>query len=187
MNTGQTMLTIVAMILLSTVILTVNTGILTTNTTMAENRIDILAVSLANSIIEDATSLSFDENTVGAAVATSTAFTSSSSLGIDGTTLGTDGTTENRNNPAGFDDFDDYDCYDYLHPKIDKIYVPGATSGRDTVYFKTFCIVSYVDGNNPDNVSTTQTYHKRLSLRVFCPGMTDTVRMSTVYSYWYFR
>jgi hypothetical protein len=178
MNTGQTMITIFAIILLSTVILTVNRGFMSTNSTMNENRIDILGVSLANSIIEDATSLAFDEKTYGAAITTPTALTAVSSLGLE--------TGESRNNPTGFDDFDDYNCYKSV-AKVDKIYVPGAASGRDTVYFNTFCKIEYVDGNTPDNVSTSPTYHKRISLRVYSPKMTDTIRMATVYSYWYFR
>ncbi len=176
MNTGQTMLTIVALMLLTSVILTTNRGFLTTNTTMSENRIDILGISVANSIMEDATNLAFDENTVGAAITTPAVLTPSSSLGLDGT-------YETRTNPSPFDDFDDYNCYK-TNPKLDTIAVPGSTT---KVYFSTYCRVDYVDGNNPDNISTSQTYHKRLSLRVFSPGMTDTIKMSTVYSYWYFR
>ena len=173
MNTGQTMLTIVAMMLLSTVILTVNRGFLTTNTTMSENRIDILGVSLANSIIEDATSLAFDENTVSASITSTASLTPSASLGIDN--------SESASNPKSFDDFDDYNCYKST-PKLDTINVPGSSA---SIFFRTYCRVDYVNGNSPDNVSTSPTFHKRLSIKLFSPGMTDTIRLSTIYSYWY--
>ena len=61
MGSGQMMMTILAMILLSLVILNINKGFYNTNITMANSRYDILAVSVANSIIEDATGLHFEE------------------------------------------------------------------------------------------------------------------------------
>ena len=175
MNTGQTMLTIFAMVLLSSVILTVNRGFITTNTTMNSNRVDILAVSLGNSIMEDATGLAFDEKTVGAAISSTSSLTASTSLGLDA--------GESSSNPNSFDDFDDYNCYKTT-PKVDTIGVPGTTN---KFTFNTYCRVDYVSPNNPDQISTSQTYHKRLQLRIFSPGMADTIKMSTVYSYWYFR
>jgi hypothetical protein len=175
MGTGQMMLTLAAFMLLGTVILSVNTGLMQVNTTMNNSRVDVMAISLATSIMEDATSLAFDESTVSAAIISTTPLTVYTSLGLDG--------TESRNNPVGFDDFDDYNCYRTV-AKLDTVIVPGTTK---KFIFNTFCAVDYVDLNNPDNVLTTKQYHKRLKLRVFTPGMSDTVRMSTVYSYWYFR
>ena len=172
------MLTIAAIVLLGSVILTVNRGFLTTGNTMDENRVDILGISLANSIIEDATSLSFDEKTVGAAV-TQTGSLTSSSL------LGTDGTSENRNNPNTFDDFDDYNCYRTI-PKLDSIEVPNSTPVKK-FYFNSLCRVDYVTAANPDVISVSPTWNKRLSIRLFSPGMKDTVRLSTVYCYWRYQ
>jgi len=169
------MLTLAAFILLGTVILTVNTGLMQVNTTMNNSRVDIMAVSLGNSIMEDAISLAFDENTVSAAATSSNAFIAVASLGMDA--------SESRNNPAGFDDFDDYNCYRTI-AKLDTVVVPGTTK---KFIFNTFCAVDYINPNNPDNISSIKTYHKRLKLRVFTPGMDDTVRLSTVYSYWFFR
>ncbi|MHB8906433.1 MAG: hypothetical protein ACYC4T_10090 [Melioribacteraceae bacterium] len=175
MGTGQMMLTLAAFMLLGTVILTVNTGLMQVNTTMNNSRVDIMAVSLGNSIMEDATSLAFDEKTVSAAVSSTSSLTPPSSLGTD--------LYESYYNPGGFDDFDDYNCYRTV-AKLDTVIVPGTTK---KFIFNTFCSVDYVDPNNPDNVSGGNTFHKRLKLRVFTPGMDDTVRLSTVYSYWYFR
>lgn len=179
MNTGQTMLTIIAMLLLSTIVLSLNRGNFTTSTTIDQNRINILAVSLATSIIEDATSLPFDEKTIGAAVTATTSL--SGTLGIEG--------SESASNPQGFDDFDDYNCYASATKK-DTILVPGSTA---KVIFHTFCNVIYVSKDDPRIKSAAATWHKKISLRVFRPGMnnekgqTDTIKMSSVYSYWYFR
>ena len=175
MGTGQMMLTLAAMMLLGTVILTVNTGLMQTTTTMNNSRVDIMAISLGNSIMEDATSLSFDESTVSGAITSTSPLTAIASLGTDG--------TESRNNPAGFDDFDDYNCYRTI-AKVDVVPVPGTNR---SFTFNTYCSVDYIDQNNPDNISGSKTFHKRIKLRVFTPGMSDTIRLSTVYSYWYFR
>jgi MSHA pilin protein MshD len=142
---------------------------------MNNSRVDIMGVSLGNSIMEDATSLAFDENTYSAAVTSTNSLTAVASLGLDG--------SESRTNPAGFDDFDDYNGY-RTTAKLDTVVVPGTTR---KFIFNTFCAVDYVDPNNPDNVSATRTYHKRIKLRVFTPGMDDTIKLSTIYSYWYFR
>jgi MSHA pilin protein MshD len=175
MNTGQMMLTIAAMFMLSMVILTANRGALTTSTTMYESRYDILGVSVANSIIEDATSLAFDKNSLGHNIDALDELTFKNDLGLDN--------NENRNNPVGFNDFDDYNCY-RTNPKLDTVQITGTTQ---RMMYSSYCRVDYVSASDPNTISNDKTYHKKLTLKVFAPGMADTLRMSTVYSYWYFR
>jgi len=64
MGTGQMMITIAAMMLLSTILLRINATFLSTSTALYETKYDVLAVSLGTSIIENATSKAFDEATV---------------------------------------------------------------------------------------------------------------------------
>ena len=175
MNTGQMMLTIAAMFLLSLVILTANRGFLSTSTTMYQSRYDILGVSVATSIMEDATGASFDETTVGATVNSLSSLTSANLLGLDA--------SENSANFRTFDDFDDYNCYKNS-PKLDTVQIEGSNL---KMFFNTYCRVDYVENNDPNDITTDRTYHKKISVRVYAPGMTDTVKLSTVYSYWYFR
>jgi hypothetical protein len=182
MGTGQIMLTIGAMLLLTITILNVNRGAYNTNTTMADSRYNILSVAVATSIIEDATGLAFDENTTAGAVSQTSSLTASTSFGVNA--------GETGSNPTSFDDFDDYNVYK-TSPKFDTIPVAG-TNKR--VIFNTLAKVDYVTASNLNNVSTSPTWHKRLSIRVYCPEIrdpitlkADTVRLSTVYSYWYFR
>jgi len=185
MNTGQMMLTICAMFLLSMTILTVSRGTLSTNSTMVDSRYDILAVAVATSIIEDATGLAFDNNTASAAITSLNSLTAVASLGKE--------TGEAASNPAGFNDFDDYNVYkDTTNAKKDTITVQGQTGKR--IIFKTVCKVDYVSANNPSATSASRTWHKRLRLFVYNPEIrdpitrkTDTVKISTVFSYWYFR
>lgn len=181
MGTGQMMMTILAMVLLSVVILTTNRNFYHTNTTMASSRYNILAVSVANSIIEDATGQRFDEITTGAQTSTSV-LTAAASLGVE--------SGETASNPKSFDDFDDYNAYK-TNPKLDTILVTGTNK---KIIFNSICKVDYVTASAPSTGTTTKTWHKRLRLFVYCPELrdpitlkTDTVKISTVFSYWYFR
>lgn len=154
------LITIGAMVLLGLVVLRVSTGFLTTNTVMLETKFDVLAVSLGTSVIEEATGKAFDQNTDTAAV----------SLVSSLSTIGKDGETY-----PDFNDFDDYDGF----TKIDST-LPSAI-------FKIECQVGYINPSNPEVLNATKTWHKRLNVQVTSPSMTDTIKLSTIYSYFYFR
>jgi MSHA pilin protein MshD len=187
MGSHQMVLSILAMLLLSISVLTVNRQTLTTNDTLMSSRYGLMSLSLANSIIQDASGLAFDENTVvqGSSVTSVTQLTLPSALGLDGT-------AELASNPNTFDDFDDYNCY-RTTPKTDVIIVDATVTPNKTMTFYSLCRVDYVDGTNPSNVMTTQTWHKRLMVSVYSndlkdpwTGLVDTLKLSTVYSYYYF-
>ena len=63
MNTGQSLLSIGALLLLSVTVLRVNNNILTTDTVIQDSKFGILATSLATSVIEKANKKAFDANT----------------------------------------------------------------------------------------------------------------------------
>lgn len=175
MNTGQMLITIGAIFLLSLVILRVTTTLLTTSDVLDRSKLDILATSLATSIIEEANDKAFDANTVAGA-AGSTAILSS--------TLG----KEAGENYPFFNDFDDYNCYKDT-PKHDTIYLASG----DSVIFDTFCNVNYVLDTEPDKPVAQKTWHKLLSVKVTSDALMDentnkqdTIKMSTVFSYWAF-
>ena len=160
MNTGQMMITLAAMMLLALVILRVNNGFLSTNTVLMETKFGVLGVSLATSIIEDATGKAFDENSDSGTV---TALNDLSTLGPDGEVY------------DNFDDFDDYKGLVYIDSTM-----PSAR-------FKITCDVVYVEPTLPDSFSGVKTWHKKLTVMVTTPSSQDTIRMSTIFSYFYFR
>ncbi len=164
MNTGQSMLAIGAMILLSTLVLRVNNNLLSTNNVMNESKFGVLATSLATSIIEEANNKFFDEMTIGNPVTDSTVLTQTNSFGIDSLEVYPD-----------FDDFDDYDGYIRTVTNL-----PSAT-------FDIACNVDYVTINPPNIViSNSQTWHKRITVTVSSPFSQDTIRLASVFSYWFF-
>lgn len=175
MNTGQMMITIAAIFLLSMIILTNSRGLITTSTVMVDNRYGILGVSLATSAIEQATGKAFDHNTDTLAITSINLLTSVGALGIDAGELSSDPTT--------FNDFDDFNVYRTV-PKTDSLILEGTNK---KMIFNTYTSVDYVDPDNPDNISLIKTWCKRIRVKVISPGMNDTIKMSSVYSYWYFR
>ncbi|MBM4171111.1 MAG: hypothetical protein FJ214_04490 [Ignavibacteria bacterium] len=165
MGTGQMMITIAAMMLLSTILLRINATFLSTSTALYETKYDVLAVSLGTSIIENATSKAFDEATVVNPVSSVTDL----SLILR---------AETGEVYPNFDDIDDFNNY-------------TMTTANDTTFlsavFDVGCQVNYVNQNNPQQISSSRTWHKRIDVRVTSPSMQDTIRLSSVVSYWYFR
>ena len=143
------LLTICALVLLGTTVLTVNSNTLNQGTIMRQTQTGIYAVSLATSYIQKAMSLDFDEGTVtrpnalptNTNPATST-FTSTSNysattplaflttpanLGIETNASGRNiiGTQEYAGKDSSFDDFDDYNGFSVktLVANVDSFYV----------------------------------------------------------------
>ena len=118
-------------------------------------------------MLERASGLSFDENTVTGEVTATTMLTS---------TLGAEG----GESEATFDDFDDYNGFS-------KWVLGNAITFRSADYHLTSTVDYVTVSSNQVVTSGGRTYHKRLQIQVTSPFMQDTLRFSTVYSYWYFR
>ena len=164
MNTGQTVLTIAAMFLLSVLILRFNTTLLSTSSVMLDTKFGVLGVSLATSIIEEASEKAFDSATDTTAISDINDLTYPAFLGpAPGETY------------ELFNDIDDFNRF----TKIDST-MPSAV-------FTISCRVTYVDPDNLEVPSYHKTWCKKITVTVTSPSMPDTIRMSSVYSYWYFR
>jgi len=103
MNTGQMLLTLGALVLLSLLTLRVNSSQLTTQDTMQNSKFGILAVSVASSIMEEASEKAFDENSINDFITSLTTLTAKGSFGIESGEIADSSDT--------FDDFDDFDGY----------------------------------------------------------------------------
>lgn len=165
MNTGQMLITIGALMLLSLVILRVNNSFLSTNTVLTENKLSVLAVSIATSALEEARGKAFDENTDTSTVSNASEL---SSIGPE----------EDEVYPL-FNDFDDYDGLVRLTENDSSAYYPAP--------YKVESEVNYIDPSNPDGISNTKTWHKKITVTVTSDYMRDTIKLSSIYSYFYFR
>ena len=165
MTNLQMLLALGAMMLLTILLLNVNRNSLAVEDVMYDSNFGITATSIASSIIEDASKKRFDKVTAEydptdstyTAVYDPTYFTPAGSLGIDSGEVITD--------PKTFNDFDDT--------------MPSAV-------FSVLCKVNYVNETALDDSVNTQTFHKKITVRVWSKSMSDTIVISSIYSYWNF-
>jgi len=155
-----------AMLLLSTIMLRVNTANLSNESVRDNAQYGVLATSIATSIIEEAHSKAFDENTDTIMV---TAYTQLTSV------LGPEsGETEDT-----FDDFDDYNGF----TKRD--------STMPSVTFDISCAVVYVETNDILGSTSNRTWNKKLIVTITRPVSPDSsvlaLKTASIFSYWHFR
>lgn len=167
MGLGQTMLSVFALALLGTAILMMNNSVLSSGGDVEATEFMIMATSQGISQIESASGKAFDENTVSSDISAVTGLT---------TTLGKEtGETE-----ATFDDYDDYNGF--------TKWVNGDTVNFRSANFFIRDSVDYVTiSGNAIATSASRTYHKRLRVWISSPSMRDTLKFSSIYSYWFFR
>ncbi len=169
MNTGQMMLTSAAVVLLGTTVLTVNKSFSSQGTILEYTEIGVYATSLATSIIDEASSQAFDQNTVDNAVTSPSSLVKANKLGPDGT---------ERTVPDSTTRFNDFDDYNGLSMGV-------KVAGVDS--FTVTCRVNYIDPSAPMVNLGTQSFFKRLDVQVASMSGADTVRMSYIFSYIMFR
>lgn len=170
MNTGHSMMAVGAMMLLSVTILGLNSKFLNTSTVLYNTKFGVLAASLGTSLIEEASAKPFDFSGSGGAISSLSLLTAPSALGP--------ATGEVYPN---FNDFDDFNGY------------TRTVTNMPSAVFNIKCTVCYVSADNPSVKSSVVTWHKRIDVFVTSPSMKnannkqDTLKLSSVYSYWYFR
>jgi hypothetical protein len=134
-----------------------------------DTKFGVLAVSLGTSLIEEASKKAFDLAGSDDAISNLSALTAPEGLG-----------------PAFgefYPNYNDFDDYDGLLDTIDTM--PSAK-------FVMACEVCYIDPANPDQKVNYRTWHKKLTVKITSPSMgndesRDTIKLSSVFSYWYFR
>lgn len=168
MTNIQMILALGAMILLTILITNVNKNSLAVEDVMYDSNFGITATSIASSIIEDASKKRFDQvfYVDSSTVYNPNYFTPAADLGVD--------SGEVITNPKTFNDFDDYDNYTTVD------------STMPSAIFKVVCKVNYVNDDALDDSTNTQTYHKKITVKVSSKSMRDTMVMSSIYSYWNF-
>ncbi len=177
MSTGQTMMTICALILLITVLLNFNRLVGNAGDDINRGQEEILATAAATSWSELAQGLAFDNvtDTSDIAFQNPSVLTSPALLGV-----------ESGEMPDSVDDFNDFD--DFNGATLSK------TAGNTGFAFLTSFKVSYVDTNNVNNIVNYRTFVKRMDLSTWRsmppphPGeMIDTLHTSIIYSYFNFN
>jgi MSHA pilin protein MshD len=165
MGTGQTLLTIAAMMMISRMVLSVNNQNAQSGGSIEMAAYRITATSLGTSVIEEASGLAFDELSDSNGISTPSSFTAVNKLGPD--------------NGEVYPHYDDFDDFNGLH-KIDSL--------AGSAVFATDVTVQYVSiTSNVITVANTQTYNKQITVKVSSKWMSDTLKFYNVMSYWFFR
>lgn len=167
MGTGQMLLTIGAIMLLGTIILSTNRTLHSNSQLLLKTGYGIEEVSLATSIIEEAQGKAFDEHSDTSKVTKPNKMTPPGLLG------------QENNDPNDLNDFDDYNGLGH-----------GGRMDTFRLSTGTYCVktqVYYVNAKDLDHKSDQATYSKRLDVWVWNRvDSTSVIKMSTIYSYWYF-
>jgi len=165
MNTGQTFITLGALVLLITTILNMHKNFGMNNQIVIQSKLGITAVSLASSLVEEASGKAFDQVTDEDAVSSTSSLTSVANLGLD----------PGEFFPDSVNDFDDYNNYNRT-VSFDR----GGT-------FNIRCKVDYINPANPEVAQSSRTWHKKLTITVTSGDLIDTIRARYIFSYFYFR
>jgi len=163
-NTGQTILTIIAIVFLGTNVVSVNRTFMQHGIILQQTEIGLFATSLATSLIEEAQGKAFDKNSLEGLLQSTTECTPVDSLGPE--------PGEKRC------DWNDFDDYNNLRDTV-KI--------KDVDTFYRWATVSYVDSTSPNVAISSRTFTKKLTVYVKGLASQDTIRMSFLFSYWSFR
>jgi hypothetical protein len=158
---GQTFLVMSAMMLLSLVVLQANDIVLTKYSDSYNMQATLEAISLAEARLDEATRKSYDEKTISKKIYNAADFTSAGYLGPDAY----------ESVASQFDDLDDYN---------------GATETFATPTVDSFTInyiVQYVTVGNPDAVSASPTFFKRVKVTITNASMSHPVVSSRVVVY----
>lgn len=157
---SQSFLAIGALMLFSLISLQFNSVVLQNSTVELENKVYLTAFSLADDLIEEIKQKAFDEETITFRSINPDELTELDDFGPD---LG-------ETSSVDFDDIDDYDNYERF---ISLPHVEG--------YVVTSKIY-YVDKDNPDQPSLTQTFFKYVEITVESVYFTKPVKLHHIFT-----
>ncbi|MCS7052767.1 MAG: hypothetical protein NZM09_03410 [Ignavibacterium sp.] len=156
----NTMLAMGALLLFSFISLNFNGVVLQNLTNEIDNKVFLTAFSLADDLIEEIKLRAFDEKTVVFQAINKEQLTSTNSLGPDSGEVSVN----------NYDDIDDYNGF------VKNVSLPHAEN------YTIISNVYYVNENNQDLRSFTQTFYKRVDVKVNSPYMSNEVKLSFIFT-----
>jgi hypothetical protein len=158
MNT-ESFLTIGALLLFSLVSLNFNSTVLSNTTVEVENKVYLTAFSLADDLIEEIKQKAFDAATLDFPTTDPSTLTSAYSLGH-----------------GWWETYPDYNDIDDFNGFVQSVSAPHAEGYEIT------CVVQYVDGDDPDQIVSTQTFYKKVTVTVDSPYMRSPIQLSHIFT-----
>ena len=175
---GSNMILVIGALLLFGMFLSSSNKLMIGNTQIAsQNEYNIAALSIAQSIIDEAKTKAFDEKTIAGPVVSP----SPTTLTVTGL-FGPDGVGESVPNPdtlkstgygsmSKFDDIDDYNKYNRL------VNTPRAEGYRVSV------TVGYASETNPDSLKGVPTFCKTMTVKVTSAYTSQPLTLSYAFTY----
>jgi len=158
-NGVQSFLSLGALMIFSLISLRFDSAVLQNVEVEVENKVYLTAFSLADDLLEEIKQKAFDNKTVVFKSITPDALTPSVSLG-----------KESGEAWPNFNDIDDYNNYSK------PVSLPHAEK------YKVTSQISYVQTNNQDQISTTQTYFKRVEIFVDSPYLGHQLKLAYIFT-----
>lgn len=158
-NGVQSFLSLGALMIFSLISLRFDSAVLQNVEVEVENKVYLTAFSLADDLLEEIKQRAFDQQTVVFKAISTTALTAAANLG-----------KESGEVWPNFNDIDDY--HNYSKP----VSLPHAENYTVTSQ------ISYVQANNQDQISTTQTYFKRVEIFVDSPYLKHQLKLQYVFT-----
>lgn len=187
------MFAIAALSLICLMALNTNKSIMADNDRLNQGQFGVVAISLAQSLSEEAMSKFFDAKTETAITGELTSLSQLTPVNL----LGPGPTERYRNGATGFNDVDDYNdlflVYKSANPS-DTASTPGSdwetiVPNLDSKYFvkarvQYIDITRLTDTDPMNDTSSTPTWHKRITVTVINPATKDTLVYPSIISYW---
>jgi hypothetical protein len=168
-------LTIGAILLFGVFLKTSNQLMIGNNQIAATNEYYISALSVGQSVIDEAKTKAFDEKTVLKAVFTSDSLTAVGSLGRESGAEAVPSPDTLKSGTFGsltkFDDIDDYNGYRRL---VNTTRAEG---------YNLLVRLNYASETNPETSSGSKTFCKRMTVKVWSKFIPDTLSMSYAFAY----
>ena len=155
----QSILTMGGMIILALISLRFNAAVLQSSSADFNNKVYLTSFSIADNVIEEIKSKSFDQTTIKLPTTNPASLTPVANLGPD-----------SGESYPNFNDVDDYNGF------------------KDTTaapYFETYyisCSVEYVTASNPDVASSVPTFFKRATVTVSSRYLSNPISISAIYT-----
>jgi hypothetical protein len=158
MNT-ESFLSIGALLLFSLVCLNFNSTVLSNTTVEVENKVYLTAFSLADDLIEEVKQKAFDAATIDFPTTDPATLTAANNLGH-----------------GWWETYPDYNDIDDFNGFVQSVSAPHAEGYEIT------CVVQYVDGDDPDQVVSTQTFYKKVTVTVDSPYIRSPIQLSQIFT-----
>jgi len=119
----------------------------------------LTAFSLADDLIEEIKQKAFDASTLDFPTTDPSTLTSAYSLGH-----------------GGWETYPDYNDIDDYNGFVQSVSAPHAEGYEIT------CVVQYVDGDDPDQIVSTQTFYKKVTVNVDSPYLRSPIQLSHIFT-----